>query len=125
MAFLFWHAGSFAVNPATGEAVPVWVADYVLGSYGSGAIMAVPAHDARDFDFAAQYGLPVVRVVQPHTEEDAELPYTGARGREGAAFGSCLPCSEAVLCCPDFTWSAWPVLEPSARSEPASGCPPT
>lgn len=74
---LLWHAGSFALNPATREAVPIWVADYVLGSYGSGAIMAVPAHDARDFEFAQQYGLPVVRVVQDDAEEDAELPFTG------------------------------------------------
>lgn len=45
-------AGSYAINPVTGEPIPVWVADYVLGSYGSGAIMAVPGHDSRDFEFA-------------------------------------------------------------------------
>jgi leucyl-tRNA synthetase len=53
------------INPATGEAISVWVADYVLMEYGSGAIMGVPAHDERDFDFAQRYGLPVVQVVEP------------------------------------------------------------
>src|SRR5207244_10235100 len=57
--------GRYAVNPATGEQIPIWVADYVLMEYGTGAIMAVPAHDERDFEFAQRYGLPVVRVVQP------------------------------------------------------------
>jgi leucyl-tRNA synthetase len=55
--------GSHAVNPADGSRVPIYVADYVLGSYGSGAIMAVPGHDARDFEFARRFGLPVKRVV--------------------------------------------------------------
>jgi leucyl-tRNA synthetase len=57
--------GRYAVNPATGERIPIWVADYVLMEYGTGAIMAVPAHDERDFGFAQRYGLPVVRVVEP------------------------------------------------------------
>jgi leucyl-tRNA synthetase len=57
--------GRYAVNPATGEPIPIWVADYVLMEYGTGAIMAVPAHDERDFEFAQRYGLPVVRVVEP------------------------------------------------------------
>ena len=55
--------GSFAVHPVTGAAVPVWVADYVLGSYGTGAVMAVPAHDTRDADFARTHSLPTVEVV--------------------------------------------------------------
>ncbi|MBX3188997.1 MAG: leucine--tRNA ligase [Labilithrix sp.] len=55
--------GAFAVNPINGDKVPVWVADYVIGSYGSGAVMAVPAHDERDHAFAVKYGLPIVRVV--------------------------------------------------------------
>jgi leucyl-tRNA synthetase len=54
--------GSHAVNPANGAKIPIYVADYVLGSYGSGAIMAVPGHDDRDFAFAQTFGLPVVQV---------------------------------------------------------------
>jgi leucyl-tRNA synthetase len=57
--------GSYAINPVNGQPVPVWVADYVLWGYGTGAIMAVPAHDERDFEFAKQYGLPIVAVVDP------------------------------------------------------------
>lgn len=56
--------GSYAVNPATGEKIPIWVADYVLWGYGTGAIMAVPAHDERDFAFAEKFELPVVEVVE-------------------------------------------------------------
>ncbi|KAG9447622.1 hypothetical protein H6P81_013750 [Aristolochia fimbriata] len=58
-------SGSYARNPATGEAIPIWVADYVLGSYGTGAIMAVPAHDSRDYEFAVKYNIPVCGVVAP------------------------------------------------------------
>jgi len=57
--------GAFATNPVNGAQVPIWVADYVLVTYGSGAIMAVPAHDERDFAFARRYGLEIVPVVQP------------------------------------------------------------
>jgi leucyl-tRNA synthetase len=57
--------GAFAVNPVNGEQIPIWIADYVLATYGTGAIMAVPAHDLRDWEFARAFGLPIVRVVQP------------------------------------------------------------
>lgn len=57
--------GSYAINPVNGEQIPVWVADYVLISYGTGAIMAVPAHDLRDFEFAVQFNIPIVQVVSP------------------------------------------------------------
>lgn len=61
--------GAYAVNPATGEKIPIWVADYVLSGYGTGAIMAVPAHDERDFEFAEVFGLAVVEVVQKPADE--------------------------------------------------------
>ncbi len=57
--------GAYAINPVNGEKIPIWIADYVLASYGTGAIMAVPAHDKRDFEFAKKFNLPVVQVVQP------------------------------------------------------------
>jgi len=65
--------GRSAVNPATGEQVPIWIADYVLMEYGTGAIMAVPGHDERDFEFAQRYGLSVVRVVEPAEGSDEEV----------------------------------------------------
>jgi leucyl-tRNA synthetase len=64
--------GRYAVNPATGEPIPIWVADYVLMEYGTGAIMAVPGHDERDFEFAQRYGLQVARVVEPADGSDEE-----------------------------------------------------
>ncbi|ARN56563.1 leucine--tRNA ligase [Sedimentisphaera salicampi] len=62
--------GAYAVNPVNGENIPVWISDYVLLSYGTGAIMAVPAHDSRDFEFAKQFGIKIIQVVKP---EDPEL----------------------------------------------------
>lgn len=64
--------GSYAINPASGEKVPIWVADYVLAGYGTGAIMAVPAHDERDFAFAEKYSLPIVEVIEK-PESDSEV----------------------------------------------------
>lgn len=57
--------GSYAINPVNGEPIPIWIADYVLASYGTGAIMAVPAHDERDYEFAIQFSLKILTVVQP------------------------------------------------------------
>jgi leucyl-tRNA synthetase len=62
--------GAHATNPVNDEQIPVWVADYVMMGYGTGAIMAVPAHDTRDLEFAVKYGLPVIQVVQPPDDED-------------------------------------------------------
>lgn len=59
--------GAYAVNPATNENIPIWVADYVLMDYGTGAIMAVPAHDERDYEFAIKYGISIVQVIEPET----------------------------------------------------------
>jgi leucyl-tRNA synthetase len=60
--------GAMAINPVNGQPIPIWIADYVLASYGTGAIMAVPAHDERDFAFAKQFDLPIVTVVTPNAE---------------------------------------------------------
>lgn len=65
--------GAFAVNPLNGEKVPIWVGDYVLITYGTGAIMAVPGHDQRDFDFARQFDLPIREVIAPPTGRQGEL----------------------------------------------------
>ena len=65
--------GAFAVHPISGERLPIWVADYVLGGYGTGAVMAVPAHDERDFAFAQAHGLPMVEVVSPDGQPHAPL----------------------------------------------------
>lgn len=71
--------GSYAINPLNGEEIPIWVADYVLMGYGTGAIMAVPGHDERDFEFAQGFDLPITRVI-----EGGDLPYAG----EGVAVNS-------------------------------------
>ena len=63
--------GAYAVNPVNGEKIPIWIADYVLISYGTGAIMAVPAHDTRDFEFAQKFGLPVRCIIEPDPEQAA------------------------------------------------------
>lgn len=70
--------GSYAINPATGEPIPIWVADYVLMGYGTGAIMAVPGHDERDFEFAEQFDLPIKQVIEkPEGSDDTDRCYHG------------------------------------------------
>jgi leucyl-tRNA synthetase len=69
-----FDTGRLALNPFTGEAVPIWIANFVLGEYGTGAIMAVPAHDERDFEFARKYGLPVRVVIEPEAGEPGPVP---------------------------------------------------
>ena len=68
--------GAFAINPANRERIPIWIADYVLMGYGTGAIMGVPAHDGRDLEFARKFALPILEVVQP-TGEETPIGYTG------------------------------------------------
>ena len=90
--------GRFAVNPYNGQRVPIWVANYILADYGTGAIMSVPAHDERDFEFATKYGLPIVEVIQPVQKiEGAErLPFVSEDGvlvNSGEFTG--LSCAEA------------------------------
>ncbi|QYK63240.1 leucine--tRNA ligase [Paenibacillus sp. S25] len=84
--------GAYAVNPVNGEKLPIWIADYVLAGYGTGAIMAVPAHDARDWEFAKQFGLNIIEVVQggdvanePYTEDGPHVnsgPLNGLTNEE-------------------------------------------
>ena len=70
--------GSCAIHPLTGEEVPIWIADYVLAGYGTGAVMAVPAHDERDFEFATLFGLRIKQVIKPTAVDgDYVLPFTG------------------------------------------------
>tara|TARA_R110002049_G_scaffold72490_3_gene187263 strand:- start:26332 stop:29163 length:2832 start_codon:yes stop_codon:yes gene_type:complete len=83
--------GSTAVNPVNGKSIPIWVADYVLAGYGTGAIMAVPAHDDRDFEFAKQFDLTVIPVVDPptdHPRRDAILAGDVCFVAEGQAINS-------------------------------------
>src|SRR5439155_25921035 len=85
--------GSYARNPATGESIPIWIADYVLMEYGTGAIMAVPAHDRRDFEFATAFKLPIRTVVR--AEAAGPLPIVteaGVLGNSGEFDG--LACRE-------------------------------
>jgi leucyl-tRNA synthetase len=76
--------GAHAINPATGKKIPIWIADYVLAGYGTGAIMAVPAQDQRDYEFAAKFGLPVTRTVQPPPDFDDKSAWLG----DGVAINS-------------------------------------
>ena len=72
--------GAYAVNPVNGKQIPIWIADYVLTGYGTGAIMAVPAHDERDFEFATKFSLPIVQVVQPDDPSISWQDFCGYNG---------------------------------------------
>lgn len=74
--------GAYAINPLTGNPIPIWIADYVLATYGSGAIMAVPAHDERDFEFANCYNLPIIPIFDPDLEACAHLLPAGSSPKE-------------------------------------------
>ena len=79
--------GLFVIHPLNGEKLPVWIANYVLMGYGEGAVMAVPAHDERDFEFATQYALPIKAVIKP-VDSELELPLTQAYVEHGITFNS-------------------------------------
>ncbi|MEO7126978.1 MAG: class I tRNA ligase family protein [Nakamurella sp.] len=83
--------GRFAINPVDGRRLPIFIADYVLMGYGTGAIMAVPAQDSRDWDFAKAFDLPIIRTVQPPAGHDEDAPFTG----DGPAINSA--CGELSL----------------------------
>ncbi len=73
-------SGAYGINPVNGEKLPIWIADYILMGYGTGAIMSVPAHDERDFAFAAKYGLAVVQVIEPANKKAAKPDIYTAEG---------------------------------------------
>src|SRR5699024_9825403 len=86
--------GAYAVNPASGEKMPIWIADYVLVSYGTGAIMAVPAHDERDYEFAKEFGLTITEVVAGGDIESEA--YTGEGTHVNSGFLDGLGKDEAI-----------------------------
>ncbi len=86
--------GAFATNPVSGEQIPVWIADYVMMGYGTGAIMAVPAHDERDHEFALRFSLPIRQVVQPNDESDWQ-GYTACGTAVNSGFLDGLPTADA------------------------------
>lgn len=95
------YTGGYAINPVNQERIPIWIADYVLMTYGTGAIMAVPAHDQRDFEFARQFGLEVLPVIQPEDSDPVDgkamqeaLPHYGVMVNSGPLDGT--PAEEAV-----------------------------
>ncbi len=90
--------GAYAINPATSQPIPIWIADYVLMTYGTGAIMSVPGHDERDFEFAQAFGLPIIRVVQaPGVDANEPLirPFTEHGVAVNSGFFSDMPTTQA------------------------------
>ncbi|HRY49032.1 MAG TPA: leucine--tRNA ligase [Candidatus Paceibacterota bacterium] len=90
--------GAYALNPVNGEPIPIWIADYVLATYGTGAIMAVPAHDSRDLEFARKFGLPVRVVVQaPEGQDSIGFVGDGTNINSGFLDGQATPQAKAVI----------------------------
>jgi leucyl-tRNA synthetase len=93
-----FDTGRFAINPYNGQRVPIWISNYILADYGTGAIMSVPAHDERDYDFAVKYNLPIIQVIQPNDPAvDQTLPFCSEEGvlmNSGAEFDG-LSCMDA------------------------------
>jgi leucyl-tRNA synthetase len=112
--------GAYAINPVNGEKIPIWIADYVLASYGTGAIMAVPAHDTRDFEFATKFNLPIVQVVIPSDLKPVTLPdgkkMGGAIGPMKEAF-----CEDGVAF--ESPPSGWRLKDPSGERCDINGLP--
>ncbi|MFZ6015664.1 MAG: leucine--tRNA ligase [Patescibacteria group bacterium] len=96
--------GLTAINPVNGNEIPIWVADYVLSGYGTGAIMAVPAHDDRDFEFAKKFNLPIAKVVQPPALEELSHPPAGVTpiGQKDVRLKSECYCGEGISINSDF-----------------------
>src|SRR6266850_645443 len=95
------RTGAVAIHPITGARLPIWVADYVLGGYGTGAVMAVPGHDQRDFEFATAFGLPIVEVVSPdgrlHDALEAAYVDDGVNVRSGEFDGLATPAAKGAV----------------------------
>ncbi|MGF1679390.1 MAG: leucine--tRNA ligase [Candidatus Methylacidiphilales bacterium] len=87
--------GAYAIHPVTDQPVPIWIADYVLMTYGTGAIMAVPAHDERDHEFALQFQLPIIQVVLPPDDLETEGCFTGEGTSINSGFLNQLPTAQA------------------------------
>ncbi len=98
-----FFTGRYAINPYGGEKVPIWVGNFVLMSYGTGAIMAVPAHDQRDFEFCRKFDIPVVPVIQP---TDGELPKADEMTEAYAEYGTAAVCGD---------WSGLPSADAKAQ----------
>jgi len=101
--------GAYAINPFTGEAIPVWVSDYVLAGYGTGAIMAVPAHDSRDYAFAKHFGLPIVPLI-----EGADVSEQSYDAKEGIVINSPAPGKKPYI---DFSLNGLTVKEAIAATK--------
>lgn len=115
--------GNFAINPATGENIPIWVADYVLSGYGTGAVMAVPAHDERDFVFAEKFGLDIKEVVLPHRVDTKNPPKSDKKTVNRQAVHGLVydPKTDKYLCVQykKFPWTAFVVggVEPEDNGD--------
>ena len=109
------YTGRTAINPFTGESIPVWLANFVIADYGTGALMAVPAHDTRDFDFAQKYGIPIVKVIEKEGEPAALL-----HGR-GAAWSPLAPSRKNLLLKPANSLRRKPHRAGSAALASATG----
>jgi len=89
--------GAYAVHPLTGKKVPIWIADYVLAGYGTGCVMAVPAHDERDYEFATKYGLDIIRVIKGKEGVDDTLPFVEDGIMTGSAEFDGMPSDEGRI----------------------------
>ncbi len=105
--------GIKAVNPFTGQEIPVWLANFVIADYGTGALMAVPAHDTRDFEFAKKYGIPIVRVIEEEKKKEDLLRREEGEGRVPGG-------SDAALAGLPYTGEGWLVASGTFSENPSS-----
>ncbi len=116
--------GVRAVNPFTGQEIPVWLANFVIADYGTGALMAVPAHDTRDFEFAKKYGIPIVRVIEEEKKEEKKEDFL--RREEGAGatperdHPKKSPSGDAALGGLPYTGEGWLVASGTFSENPSS-----